>query len=371
MDPQMQMLAVAREMKEVPELPSEAPKDVSALLKVEFPPEGGALTYIEGHEEPYKGYPFYEFVDKIDTLKKMGRGTLSYLFHALKKKSKLQLATVLLVPWLFSALAGAAVYAAHRVVVRFRFKSHRYCTAMRELWRAFGKNERLRDIVCMVLENDNAYRYRFQDIIVELDKVSLRKNPGREIVRLLNVLQSRETHEDLVDTWTLLKTFIPPFLFINRRIRSEVVRVLTDLDLEKVALSKEDKWYATPRKDYVCGFRTNPTPEDSAIIARVDAKTTRDELKMAVREESTKAHETLFARQLAEISLSEAEREEMKKADESLGEQLSKEGSQAFELGRVETRKRILGDRFPLMQKHLAEVAALDKEFNDKLQAIT
>lgn len=263
---QQKMLAIISEMKEIPELPSEVPTDVHALTHVEMPETGGVLTYMEGYDEPYKGFPFHEFVDKIDTIKKLSRGVLSSLFHDVKKRNKLQVALLVLVPWLFNDLLKGTIYAFHRIIIRFKIKELRYCDAVREVYRAMSERfpeetvesveirERVRDLLCMVLENDNAYRFRFQDIIVELDKEALRKNPSKELVRLLSVMQTREKGQDVADTWTLLKTFLPMYLFVNTKVKKEIVRLLSGLDLEKVRLSKEDIYYCKPRKDYQFGF---------------------------------------------------------------------------------------------------------------------
>lgn len=263
---QQKMGQIIAEMKEIPELPSEIPTDVHALTHVEMPDTGGVLTYMEGYDEPYKGFPFHEFVDKIDTIKKLSRGVLSSLFHDIKKRNKLQVALLVLVPWLFNDLLKGTIYAYHRIIIRFKIKELRYCDAVREVYRAMSQKfpsetiesveirERVRDLLCMVLENDNAYRFRFQDIIVELDKEALHRNTSKELVRLLTIMQSREKGQDVKDTWTLLKTFLPMYLFVNKAVKKEIVRLLSGLDVEKVKLSKEDIYYCKPRKDYQFGF---------------------------------------------------------------------------------------------------------------------
>lgn len=251
------MHQIVREMKEVEELPSEVPKDVHPLERVEFPDKGGVLTYMGGYAYPYKGFPFFEFVDKIDTMKKMQRGILSSLFHALRaKKWKL-----LLIPFLLTDIAMALVYPFYRMVERFKLKTVRYCDAMRELHRAFSLEESqttgmIRDIVCMLLEMDNAYRFRFQDIIIELDKGRLKNRPGKEIARLLEIMKSRERTQEVKDTWRLVQYFIPIYLFVNRSFRKTLVRVLGELDLEQMALSPEDKHFCEKRLDYQFGFMT-------------------------------------------------------------------------------------------------------------------
>lgn len=263
------MHLIMRDMREIPELPSEVPnpKDTSVLERVEFPAEGGILTWMSGHSEPYKGFPFFEMVEKIDIVKKLTRAVFSSFFHSLKRRNKVQLLFVAFVPWLLMDAAKAGIYTFYRVVQRFRVKPLRYCDSMRELHRAFGVIEfmnepygdkevrlQVRDLMCMIMEFDNAYRYRFQDIIVELDKAAVRRNPGKEINRLLTIMQGREKTQDIRDTWALAKKFLPIFLFFNRKIRRSLVAVLTELDLEKVALSKEDQHYCRPRSDYKFGF---------------------------------------------------------------------------------------------------------------------
>lgn len=259
------MNSIVHEMKLVPELPSEKATDINPLQKVELPEAGGVYTYMEGHPYPYKGFPFFEFVDKIDQIKKIQRGVLSSLYHSFTKRNKLQIAFLLFVPWLFGDFVKAFVYTFYRMVDRFKLKPLRYCTAMRELYRAFSvefhdesaseKEMRfmVRDVLCMFLEFDNAYRFRFQDIIVELNKDNL--NPSKEIVRLLELMMSREKTQEIKDTWRLVRYFLPWYLFFNKSLKKNIVAILKDLDLEKVALSDEDKHYCAERKDYNFGFK--------------------------------------------------------------------------------------------------------------------
>lgn len=256
------MKQIVGEMKEIAELPSEVPKEIHRMEKVAFPDNGGVLTYMEGYEQPYKGFPFFEFVDKIDMIKKTQRAVLSSLYHSLKgQKWKL-----LFLPWISGDLVRSFIYTAYRSVERFRLKPLRYSDAIRELYRAFSiewerenpqareTRLQLRDVACMLLEMDNAYRFRFQDIIVELDKKKLAKNPGREVVRLLELMMSRERTQEVKDTWKLAIYFLPTYLMVNRDLRVALKKVLGELDLEKVAFSVEDRFFSEKRLDYQFGF---------------------------------------------------------------------------------------------------------------------
>lgn len=260
------MHQVIRELKEVPDIPSEQPKDETSLEKVEFPASGGVLTYMTGNEYPYRGFPFFEFVDKIDFLKKIARGFLSGLFHELKTENKLWLVTILPALWFFKPLVYSALYAFHRLVARSLVKPKYYSQAVQELHRAFSYDDHhedgktrnvrilLRDIVCMVLEFDNAYRFRFQDAAETLDKVAVKKDTVKELCRVLDSMCERELGQDIKDTWHLLKLFCKGYLRIDGRMRRIIADVLSRLDIEKVKLTDEDKFYCPLRKDFQAAF---------------------------------------------------------------------------------------------------------------------
>lgn len=260
------MNMIVREMKEIPELPSEAPKDISPLEKVEFPVEGGILTYMQGHPYPYRGFPYFEFVDKIDLIKKITRAMFSGLYHELKRKNKLSFLSLIPALWIFRSFVRTGIYVFYRIIERFRMKSSRYSQAIRELHRAFSleaPNEiedqrelriRIRDLVCMILENDNAYRFRFQDIAEHLDKDKIKTNPIHELDSLLKLMSEREITQDIKDTWKLLRLFISLYLRFDKRLRNIIINGLSEINIEKVKLTPEDKHFCEGRKDYVFGF---------------------------------------------------------------------------------------------------------------------
>lgn len=259
------MNEISREMREIPELPSEKPTDVAPIRRVEFPPAGGVLTYMEGHDQPYLGFPLAVFVDTIDLLKKVSRGLVSALYHSFKRTPRVYFLTLIPAFWLGRHLVHAIIYIFYRQMERFRIKPLRYCTAVRELYRAFTvpkDRERLRDlelrlmlrdVVCMLLEFDNAYRFRAQDILVGLDKEQLQKRPIKEFLRLVDIMQTREVTQEIRDTWTLFKLFIRIYFRIDRAVLKIIQDAFMQLDMEKIKLSVEDQHYCEKRTDYKFG----------------------------------------------------------------------------------------------------------------------
>ncbi len=253
---------ITRSMKEIAELPSEKPKDVEPLKQVVFGDEGGVLTYMGEHPYPYKGFPWGDVVEKMDIVKKVSKGILGGFYHSTNKRSWLQKIFLLPCMWIFKDLIYAEVYAFHRFVGRFRLKPLRYCTAIRELHRAYSYEQpgedpqtrdlrlKFRDLLCMHLEYDNAYRYRFQDLFPELNKDLLVKNPIKELTRMFDIAIEREILQEIKDTWTLTKLYLNYYLRFDKRVRKSLVGVLCQIDPELIKLDDGDKHFCEKRVDY-------------------------------------------------------------------------------------------------------------------------
>ncbi len=263
----MQKMAyISAEMRETPPPPSEVVQGQpsNTLLRVEFPPEGGTLTYMSGFDVPFQGFPFSELVEKMDVVKKMTKGFKSGFHHILWKHFtgwKRPILIFLTTPF-FRIYAHAEIATCWRYIERHKIKPRVYCTAMREVHRAMSVptndderfkttklREMMRDLLCMHLEFDNAYRFRFQDVIVELDKEKLKQDPLKEILRLLNIMSDREVHQEVKDTWTLTKTMVE-YLKYSKEIKSIVISFLNNLNTDKCKLDKRDIPFCVTRNDY-------------------------------------------------------------------------------------------------------------------------
>ena len=250
--------------------------DNHPLEKVEFPFEG-VYTQMGGQKFPYKGFPFFEFVERIDVVKKIGRSCLSGFWHSFKNTNKFRL--IFLIPVLFFSkdLIYAGVFTLFRFLERYRLKKEKYCTAVREIYRAFTEvkiekeNEKMKEfrlmirlVVCMILEFDNAYRYRAQDILPELDKGKLNRNPIKELNRIMDIMSSRERTQTIKDSCFLIKKFISWYLRLDRKLLKMIQSILLEINLKQVMLDEGDKSYCMPRKDYMFPFMTKV--EENKIV---------------------------------------------------------------------------------------------------------
>ena len=264
MEVQKRMAYIAQIMKEIPYFQSDIPQDSLVIEKVEIPEGGGIFTYMQGKEYPYKGFPYIDFVDNIDKIKKIGKAMFSGLYHNVLKGNKLKLLTLIPCSWLASRMFRVFVYAFYRLVERFRIKPIMYCQAMREVYKQFSTIRnyemqelqlQMRDLLCMVLEFDNAYRYRFQDLVGELNQQELVKNPIKELKRIIQIAQSREIEQQGKDMWTLIDKGLINYLIFDKKIREMLVGIFSNINIEEVKLQIDDQLYAEPRKDYKFGFQ--------------------------------------------------------------------------------------------------------------------
>jgi len=248
---------IIREMSE--ESPARTAKigDTTGLSKVEFPEKGGILTYLKGYEQPYRGFPYFEMVERVNDVKKISKKIFGKIYHNTKGIRKLKL--LLILPLANPLLSGFR-YAFWFHIKKFRMKSVRYSQAVREIYRAFtalGESEEVtewRDLMCMILEFDNAYRYRFQDVVSEMNKDALAKKPLKEIRRLLDLIIEREVEDDLRDRWIQMRDFGCSVLRFMPKITDLFQRFLLEINLEEIGLSKEDRYFCAMRSDYNFGF---------------------------------------------------------------------------------------------------------------------
>jgi hypothetical protein len=137
-------------------------KEVPTITKTLFPETGGTFTEVtengKKYDFPFPGFPDREVVTDIEKYKR-------------------------LVPVAIDGYAG--FFAKHKL------KPERYCRAVREVYRLFTlmsdrecnkKNKlrwlKVRDMVCVVMEFDSAYRFRFQDMIKEAKIEELQLSAG-------------------------------------------------------------------------------------------------------------------------------------------------------------------------------------------------
>lgn len=230
-----------------------------AITKVLFPEEGGVYTYFDGLEHPAKGFCYGETVETVDEVKKTIMALLTGFFDAMSKGKLRTLIFAFLFKKQFVAIGKRLVIQIDYRMRRVRQKPDKYCTCAREIYRVFNLMETwypeyvkeiksIKNIICMALEYDDAYRYTLQDTLPELDKDAVKKNTVKEIKRILDLVLERDNRGLCVKLLKIRKLLF--LLNYSKGVRTILERFLCELDLDKIKLDEADSFHAHYKESY-------------------------------------------------------------------------------------------------------------------------
>jgi hypothetical protein len=217
----------------------------------------GIFISYEGADYPKKGFVFPEAIFALNILKRTILESVkllnnkvfipsAILFTILPFKAKINLISKVLES--FNSL-GRKVFQPYIVKSEYlmtaAYETNEY---VKELLIKLGFDSTLStqvaELISSVIQYDDAYRYRFQDVLGELNINSLRLNPKNELKRLVSIYQERETNPGLREK---IGKFIKviDILFISKQIRQS----LCSIHLKHLALDEGDKYWLTMRND--------------------------------------------------------------------------------------------------------------------------
>lgn len=227
--------------------------------RVEYPPEGGIYVYYKGLPYPKKGFPYPEAIQANDIMKK---NIVMMIDIFGRKEMILPIIGFILTPWKFKARVIANAIKRFSSISDWLMSSHRlkeerHSPVVRELYkftRKFIQNlgidygEMVARIVASIIEYDDAYRLRLEDILSETNVFKLWKNPSREISRLALILQDRELSH-AKDTFKKFSRMIYLILLVPK-IRRAFRNAFIGIDFKKMQLDEADRYHVLLRADY-------------------------------------------------------------------------------------------------------------------------
>jgi len=214
-----------------------------------------------------KGYPYPEAVQAVCSIKKV---IIAPIKKLITKKSLpfwgiLAFIFFLIPPlkrYLFWKLLEVFIEIAQNTLSYHLLIEDKHCTVCREMFQAHDiylkdrfKKEK-HDLVSkfihtwiMIFEYDDAYRYRFQDILSQTDKKALRENSRKEILRIIIYAIEHEEDRGLRDRMRKIKWILQIFLLFNPRLTKEIAAYIYCLRKENIELDDIDRYFAY-RKHY-------------------------------------------------------------------------------------------------------------------------
>ena len=145
---------------------------------------------------------------------------------------------------------------------RFYLKPQNLCPTARELIKLpFGETAK---IMAHIFEYDDAYRYRLQDVMSELNKENLFKNPRKELSRLVDLLIVRDTAQNMRDKFKTVKLF----LWLLVPFKRKFLKSIKDLDLDKMKFDEDDRYWVLLRNDEYLFFGENKEQRGARLTVR-------------------------------------------------------------------------------------------------------
>lgn len=232
---------------------------------VEYPPEGGIYVYYKGMPFPKKGFPFPEAVWQNDIMKRI---VMTMIKSFASKSMILPIMSFAILPW------KVKVRALERILNNlFRvtdwltrdsyLKEERYSNparALRIAVRAFlldlgiteGTSKEIALLVANVIEYDDAYRYRIQDIMTETSKIGLTEWPLREVRGLMKIFLKREKAPNAATNIKALG-LLATIGLMHPRVRRAFRSAIRAIDIHTFAwlqLDDADRYQVLFRGDY-------------------------------------------------------------------------------------------------------------------------
>jgi len=164
------------------------------------------------------------------------------------------------------------------------WKPQYYCDMVREFRRVAlrmtkkdPEYNQLIETVCMVLEFDDAYRYRLQDLFQEVNVKAIKENPSRELKRVFAIGMERgEGTKEKFESFSKLISV----LCMVKSVRNGIIEFFSKIKIKKMVLDDADFYRCMFWGGYK--FRGIPDEERASVRIMIDAqwkKEQEEELK--------------------------------------------------------------------------------------------
>ncbi len=220
------------------------------IERIDCPKEGGILLYRKGDKYPSWGWPFQEAIIGSDITK---RSALNIIRFITSSPMRYFMVLFYLLPEfiqkkiIHSAVDWYSEFVDDMYRRLYSYLKPQYdCPMVKEIKRAgeiIAKGNivglRFLKVVGKVLDSDDAYRYRVQDLFELINIEALMKNPGKELKRVFLITASRGN-----STSPQFRSFakIIPLITRIRFIKNIIKEFFSNVDINKLKLDDYD-WY--------------------------------------------------------------------------------------------------------------------------------
>lgn len=235
--------------------------------RTEYPPEGGIYIYYRGLPYPKKGFPYPEAIHANDIAK---RTVLTILSMFGIRDMLLPALTLAILPFKKKVRILEYFIGGLNRIMSWTLDGHvlteeRYCNLCKELgkgidafFNGLGVDHRYATAFALyiktMIEYDDAYRYRIEDIMSETTAEKLIENPRKEVRRLLNIFLSREKTHAKNTARILLQ--ISSIVLLYPKIKKSFIKAVGKMNVVKMGLDNADRYHVLQRDEYNFTGRT-------------------------------------------------------------------------------------------------------------------
>lgn len=230
--------------------------------RIDRPAEGGIYIYYKGMPYPKKGLPFPEAIYMNDITKRM---TVTIAKSFISKETILPASLVLFYPWKTKVRMVNKILTNYCRMTQWIHASYAItderlsapCRSINLILRTFLENmgitigRKFAKTIALVVEYDDMYRYRIEDIMSCTSRSRMMDNPAREIRRLGSIMRKRERTHAMDITSKLFKA--ASIAFMHPKVKKawrKTMESITDADFDGLKLDTADSYHALILQGY-------------------------------------------------------------------------------------------------------------------------
>jgi len=267
-------------------------EDGNRIFRMMIEDGAGVHTFFTNTVYPCKGFHYNDTVEIVDEVKKTLMGFLRGFFGGMKRNPIKMVVFLLFFRGQFQVIFNELLMELNTRLGRVQQKPQYYCMSGRELYRTFNKMiiwyprwktqiEYIRNIVCMIWEYDDAYRYPAQDVFEEFNPENARKDIIGEIRRLINVYMERDFRGTSLKFERISKLLV--LIRCMPKYRQALERFFLELDINQIKLDEADCYHSQYKwgydwkagKAYQKYQIVNPDGEPDSDIAKAKSESGR------------------------------------------------------------------------------------------------
>lgn len=237
--------------------------------KVTVPPEGGMNLHFDGLLFPKKGFPFMQSSQANNIVK---RQTMMFAHLFARKDMILPILGFAVLPYrmklaIVSNFLENYCRNSDYIFEQFYLKDNFMTPCAQEIKRFLTSflhklgvspdlSFRTARIMATMVEYDDAYRYRIEDLGSVTDADLLRMDPGRELARLISVSAKREKYITVTHKFSAFAGTLSKLMRWSPRIRRAFTESVDPSRFKWLQLDEADRYHVLYRDDYEFMGRT-------------------------------------------------------------------------------------------------------------------